>query len=108
MKKITSLFLVLILISLFVGCGSTTGEETATTKELVTMSHEAQVDEIVQWTIVNVINKNSTSRFADASLYEDVKEEVESYISTLPSSRAPRSFSIELANSGLFKIELSF
>ena len=108
MKKITSLFLVLILISSFVGCGSTAGEETATTLEAITMSHEEQVEEIVQWTIINIINKNSTTRFADASLYKDVKEEVESYISTLPSSRAPMSISIELANPGLFKIEILF
>ena len=108
MKKISALFLVFILVFSFVGCSSTIGEETATTSEAITLSYEDQVAELVQWTIINILNKNSTERYASAYLYEDVKEEVESYIYSLPTGLAPRSFSIELANPGLFKIEILF
>lgn len=108
MKKAISLFLVLLLVSLLAGCGTTTGKETATTSEAITLSHEDEVNEFVQWAIVNIINKNSVERYGKSELHDDVKEEIESYISSLPPSLSPRSFSIELAKPGQFKVEILF
>ena len=109
MKKTTiSLFLVLTIVFSFVGCGTTASEETATTTEHITMSHEDQVAEVVQWTIANIISQNSASRFVEAHLYRDVKRQVEDYIDSLPNYLVPADFSIESVSPDLFKIEISF
>ena len=109
MKKITTLFLVLIIIFSFVGCNTTASEETvATTGEVSTISHADEVNEMVQWTIVNIINQNSVERCGSAYLYEDVKREIISYIYSLPTNRAPANFSIKLISPDLFKIEILF
>ena len=60
MKKIATLFLVLLIVFSFVGCNTTATEETATTTEVITLSHKDEVSEVVQWTIVNILNKTST------------------------------------------------
>ena len=108
MKKIATLFLVLLIVFSIVGCNTAATEETATTTEIPTLSHEDEVNEIVQWTIVNIINQNSIERYGNAYLYEDVKQEILSYISSIPANKAPKSFSIELISPDLFKIEISF
>ena len=108
MKKITTLFLVLVLVFSFVSCATTSSEETATTTEIHTLNHDAQVDEIVQWATVNIINKTSVQRYEKAQLYEDVKKEIESYISSLPTVLAPTKFSIKLISSDLFEIKIIF
>ena len=84
MKKITSIFLVLVLIFSFVGCSSTAKEETATTIISEELQKEMQVAEVVQWTMANVMSKNSASRFVKASIYDEVKTEVENYKNSLP------------------------
>ena len=109
MKKIATLFLVLLIVFSVVGCNTTASEETATTpEERSTLNHEDEVDEVVQWTIVNIINKNTTYRFVESYLYDDVKREVEAYICSLPNHLVPTDFSIELISPDLFKIEIKF
>lgn len=80
MKKFASIFLVLVLIFSFVGCSSTAKEENTT----AIISEEVQVSEVVQWVMANVMSKNSASRFVKASLYEEVKTEIENYKGSLP------------------------
>ena len=106
MKTAISLFLVLIIVFSFVGCGTTESEETATTT-VATLSHEDEVNKFVQWATVNIINKNSVERYGKAELYEDVKKEIESYISSLPPNLAPTDISIQLTGD-TFKIEIIF
>ena len=83
MKKITALFLVLLFVFSFVGCSSTASEETVTTVIAEnTVSYETV--EILQWTMANVMSKNSASRLVKSSLYDEVKAEIEKYVDALP------------------------
>ena len=79
MKKITALFLVLLFVFSFVGCSSTASEETVTT-----VIAENETVEILQWTMANVMSKNSASRLVKSSLYDEVKAEIEKYVDALP------------------------
>ena len=85
MKKALFLFLVLILVFSFAGCSSTVSEETVTTL-VVENTDNFEVIEVVQWTMANVMSKNSATRLVKTSLYDEVKTEIEKYVNGLPYS----------------------
>lgn len=85
MKKAISLFLVFIIVFSLVGCNAAPNEETVTTL-VVENTDNFEVIEVVQWTMANVMNKNSAARLVKASLYDEVKTEIEKYVNALPYS----------------------
>ena len=92
----------MIIVFSFVGCGTTADEETTTTN-----MEEQEIAEIMQWTMANVMSKHSASRQIQASLYEEVKKEVDSYKSTLP---FPVEITLETpsVSDAFFKISIIF